>query len=186
MSDLRDFRCLIKSRRHDDIACLDRLAAVDGDDIVTPVVALHARNPRAGTERQAARQTVQMRNNFLLRHEAIGIVFAIAHPGNARLPARRIQGEGIPAIIAPGVARPAGLFQHYVLDRVLHQVVADRKSGLSTAHDNSVLACSHRSSPRSRSGDRSARQSLLMDAEVMSAGRCHKATVQYMIVHETL
>src|SRR6516225_7293424 len=73
-----------------------------------------------------------------LWHEAAPIIVAVAHAGNTRLPARRVQREGIPATIAPGVGRPVSLFEHHMVDGVVCQIVADRKPGLSAAHDDSI------------------------------------------------
>ena len=49
---------------------------------------------------------------FVTRHEAVGVVFAVVHAGQPRLPARRVEGEGIPAMIAPSVGGHVRLLEH--------------------------------------------------------------------------
>jgi hypothetical protein len=56
-----------------------------------------------------------MRDDLLFRHETVRIVFGIAHAGKAGLPARRVEREGIPSMIAPGIAWLACLFQDQVI-----------------------------------------------------------------------
>jgi hypothetical protein len=103
-----------------------------------------------------------MRYDLLLRHEAAGIVFVISGTRNTRLPARRIQREGVPAMAAPGVARLVGLLQDNMLDGVLGQVMADRKPGLAAAHNDGVYLFGHRSSPRPQERRLTAHQSVVL------------------------
>ena len=82
-----------------------------------------------------------MGDNFIPRHEAIGVVFTVLDAGQARLPARRIEGKRIPAVVAPSFARPFCLFENDVVLRQFRQVVADGKPGLSCSHDDCIHCC---------------------------------------------
>ena len=82
-----------------------------------------------------------MGDNFLPRHEAIGVVFTILDAGQTRLPSRRIEGERIPAVVAPGFARSIGPFKNEVILRQVRQVVADGQSGLACSHDDRIHCC---------------------------------------------
>src|SRR5262249_60499402 len=93
---------LIEPGRDNHVVRPDRLAAINLDDVVVALVALDTRNARAEAHWKAACEPFQSRNDFLLWHEAVRVFFPVAHTGKARLPARRVQREGIPAVIAPG------------------------------------------------------------------------------------
>jgi hypothetical protein len=58
-----------------------------------------------------------MGDDLLLRHEAARIVLSVLNAGQARLPSRRVEGERIPAVVAPGFARPIRLFKNDVILR---------------------------------------------------------------------
>src|SRR6516165_962548 len=87
-----DLRRLIEARRNDNVARYHPFAAVNLDDIIAAVAVLLDRNDaRAVANRQGSRKRFEMSHDFVLRHEAVGIVFTVANSGQPRLPPRCVE-----------------------------------------------------------------------------------------------
>src|SRR6516165_3439414 len=82
-----NLRRLIEARRNDNVARYHPFAAVNLDDIIAAVaVALDRNDARAVANRQVSRKRFEMNHDFVLRHEAVRIVFMVANSGQPRLP----------------------------------------------------------------------------------------------------
>jgi hypothetical protein len=115
---------------------------------------------------------------------AIERVFAVTHAGQPRLPARRVEGEGIPAMIAPSLPRMVRLFQNHMVHRPFCQIVAYAKASLSSAHDDGVYYFAHRPSPDAPAAALRRRQFACRGRELGLMTGCNKPPNRHMIDNE--
>lgn len=90
-------------------------------------------------------------DDVLAHHEALGIVPLVREAGQLTLPVRRYQTEGVPAPVSPITTRAVPL-EHDVVDPRAREVVAHRQPRLPAAdhHHSAVRAIqlgAHRSNP---------------------------------------
>ena len=83
---------------------------------------------------EAAHVVVEIGDDLVLDHEAIGIVAPIGMAGQGALPVRRDQAETVPALVSPGVAGRVAIQQH-MIDIGALEMPAQRQSGLAGADD---------------------------------------------------
>ena len=86
--------------------------------------------------REPGRVALEVRDDLVARHEAVGIVAVVGVPGELDGPVRRHQAEAVPP--PPPRLPDAAPLQHDVRDAGLRQLVADRQPGLTAADDHDV------------------------------------------------
>src|SRR5262249_1096768 len=85
----------------------------------------------------------QIPDDLVPRHEPVGILVLIIRARQVRLPVRCVERERIPAMVAPGLARPVGFLEDDVVSSLTAQMIAERKSGLAAADDDGVHGSGH-------------------------------------------
>src|SRR5215469_2369337 len=80
-------------------------------------------------------------------HEAVGVIAPIIRTRELRLPVGRVEGEGIPAMVAPGIPRRVRLLEDDMVPALPAQMVAERKPGLAATDDDGIHVIDHDCSP---------------------------------------
>jgi len=80
------------------------------------------------------RRTLEIRDDLVACHEAVGIVARVRIARQATLPVRRDEAERIPALVTPRVP-DAVAFEDDVLDPTVGELAREREPGLARADD---------------------------------------------------
>src|SRR5262249_58867897 len=86
---------------------------------------------------------LQISDDLLPGHKAIGIVALILGTRQSSLPVWRVEDKGVPAMVAPGIAWLIRLFKDDMVAALLTQVVADRKPCLSPTNNDRLNRFRH-------------------------------------------
>src|SRR5215510_794123 len=145
-AECRDFRFLIQARGDHDVARHNGGAIVAGDEIASPpAIRLYLVDPSAVADGQTEprRVLLEVDDDLVAGHEAVRVPPPIFGARQVCLPVGCVEGEGIPAVVTPGVSRPVRLLDNKMMAVLLCQVVAERKAGLSCADNDGVHVSCH-------------------------------------------
>jgi hypothetical protein len=107
---------------------LDRLQRLDVDALA------HGRVAAGGV-------ALEVVDDLVAQHEAVGVVAVVAVARERHAPVRRHEAEAVPAV-PPRLADPAAL-EHDVVDARLRELVADGEPGLTGSHHHDLVVVAH-------------------------------------------
>src|SRR5262249_8785560 len=137
---------LIEAHRNDHIPRRKEAAIVGMDQVqACCFLPLHPfdADSVANRELEAIGVVLKIVDDFAARHEAVGLRALVFGTRQSRLPVWRVERERIPAVIAPSLSRSLRLLKDEMVTPLPGQIVADRKPGLSSAHDDGFYMSAH-------------------------------------------